>query len=261
MLLLAAPSGWRRRQRVDGAQRRARPAGRGGRTATLRDAATAGGLHGGSVAALRRPWLVAVARYARGDRGGGGCERATVAGRRVGAWCTWGASWVLGRKSGPDSPDLPNLSATALRPKNHSAPQMVSRTVSAGPPHAPARAYGAQPGRPLPQLARERSEQQQQATDGGGRQRWRHVSHRQLPNQQLRRPASPAPQTRPYALGATFASPLMIRSIASPPCGSVRLASNFRTNFISTGCVSPCWAAIRITRGLPMAFTKPRPSE
>ena len=31
-----------------------------------------GGLHGGFVAALRRPWLVAVARCARGDRGGGG---------------------------------------------------------------------------------------------------------------------------------------------------------------------------------------------
>jgi hypothetical protein len=30
-------------------------------------------------------------------------------------------------------------------------------------------------------LARERSEQQQQATDGGGRQRWRHVSHLRFP--------------------------------------------------------------------------------
>ena len=71
-------------------------------------------------------------------RTGRGCGPA-VAGRRVGAWCTWGASWVLGRESGSNLPDLPHLSATALRPKNRSAPQIARRTVSAGPPRAPAR--------------------------------------------------------------------------------------------------------------------------
>ena len=45
---------------------------------------------------------------------------------------------------------------------------------------SPATAPRTDPAPPL-QLARERSEQQQQATDGGGRQRWRHVSHPQLP--------------------------------------------------------------------------------
>lgn len=61
------------------------------------------------------------------------------------------------------------------------------------------------------------------------------------------------------AFGATFDSPLMMRSIASPPVGSVRLASIFRVNFISSGWVRPRSAAIFMTLGLPMSFTKARP--
>ncbi|TWE19075.1 hypothetical protein FB465_4177 [Kitasatospora atroaurantiaca] len=64
----------------------------------------------------------------------------------------------------------------------------------------------------------------------------------------------------PHALGATLARPLMMRSIASPPWGSVRLASILRTNFIRIGWVRPRWVASCITFGLPISFTKPRPS-
>ncbi len=63
-----------------------------------------------------------------------------------------------------------------------------------------------------------------------------------------------------HAFGATLLSPLMIRSIASPPVGSVRLARSFRVNFIRSGWVRPRWAAIFMTFGLPMSFTKARPS-
>ena len=63
-----------------------------------------------------------------------------------------------------------------------------------------------------------------------------------------------------HAFGATLLRPLMMRSIASPPVGSVRLASIFRVNFISSGWVRPRWAAIFMTFGLPMSFTKARPS-
>lgn len=63
-----------------------------------------------------------------------------------------------------------------------------------------------------------------------------------------------------HAFGATLLSPLMMRSIASPPDGSVRLASIFRVNFMSRGWVRPRCAAIFMTFGLPMSFTKARPS-
>lgn len=62
------------------------------------------------------------------------------------------------------------------------------------------------------------------------------------------------------AFGATFDRPLMMRSIASPPVGSVRLASIFRVNFIRIGCVRPRCVAIFMTFGLPIIFTKARPS-
>lgn len=62
------------------------------------------------------------------------------------------------------------------------------------------------------------------------------------------------------AFGATFDRPLMMRSIASPPVGSVRLASIFSVNFMSSGWVRPRWVAIFMTFGLPMSFTKARPS-
>ncbi len=65
---------------------------------------------------------------------------------------------------------------------------------------------------------------------------------------------------RGQALGATLLRPLMMRSIASPPVGSVRLASIFRVNFIRRGWVRPRWVAIFMTFGLPMSFTKARPS-
>ena len=52
----------------------------------------------------------------------------------------------------------------------------------------------------------------------------------------------------------------MMRSIASPPVGSVRLASILRVNFISSGWVRPRWVAIFMTFGLPISFTKARPS-
>lgn len=63
------------------------------------------------------------------------------------------------------------------------------------------------------------------------------------------------------ALGATFERPLMMRSIASPPVGSVRLASIFSVNFIRIGCVRPRSVAIFMIFGLPMSFTNARPSE
>lgn len=62
-----------------------------------------------------------------------------------------------------------------------------------------------------------------------------------------------------HAFGATLLRPLMMRSIASPPVGSVRLASIFRVNFIRRGWVRPRWVAIFMTFGLPMSFTKARP--
>lgn len=62
-----------------------------------------------------------------------------------------------------------------------------------------------------------------------------------------------------HAFGATLLKPLMMRSIASPPVGSVRLARSFRVNFISMGWLRPRWAAICMTFGLPMSFTKARP--
>lgn len=76
---------------------------------------------------------------------------------------------------------------------------------------------------------------------------------------QRARPRAPGPVLH-HAFGATLLRPLMIRSIASPPVGSVRLASIFRVNFISKGCVRPRSAAIFMTFGLPMSFTKARPS-
>lgn len=63
-----------------------------------------------------------------------------------------------------------------------------------------------------------------------------------------------------YAFGATFARPLMMRSIASPPVGSVRLAISLRVNRISIGWVRPRWAASFMTVGLLISFTKARPS-
>lgn len=64
---------------------------------------------------------------------------------------------------------------------------------------------------------------------------------------------------RPQAFGATFDSPLMMRSIASPPVGSVRLASILSVNFIRSGWVRPRWVATFMTFGLPISFTKARP--
>lgn len=61
------------------------------------------------------------------------------------------------------------------------------------------------------------------------------------------------------AFGATLDRPLMMRSIASPPVGSVRLASIFSVNFISSGCVRPRWVATFMTFGFPISFTKARP--
>ena len=56
--------------------------------------------------------------------------------------------------------------------------------------------------------------------------------------------ATGGPSGRPsaHAFGATLLRPLMMRSIASPPVGSVRLASIFSVNFISSGWVQ---AALR----------------
>ncbi len=51
----------------------------------------------------------------------------------------------------------------------------------------------------------------------------------------------------------------MMRSIASPPVGSVRFASILRVSFIRSGWVRPRWVAIFMTFGLPMSFTKARP--
>src|SRR6266545_4927661 len=63
-----------------------------------------------------------------------------------------------------------------------------------------------------------------------------------------------------HAAGAIRASPLMIRSIASPPWGSVRLAMSLSTNRISTGWGSPCRVPTFMTCGLPMSFTNQWPS-
>ena len=52
----------------------------------------------------------------------------------------------------------------------------------------------------------------------------------------------------------------MTRSMASPPVGSVRFASIFRAKRISTGWDRPRSVATFITLGLPMSFTKARPS-
>src|SRR5213080_3400425 len=51
----------------------------------------------------------------------------------------------------------------------------------------------------------------------------------------------------PHAAGARRLSPLMIRSIASPPRGSVRFAISFSTNRMSTGCGSACRVPILIS--------------
>src|SRR6185295_15676465 len=67
------------------------------------------------------------------------------------------------------------------------------------------------------------------------------------------------PLVRGQAFGATLLRPLMMRSIASPPVGSVRLARSLRVNFIRSGWVRPRWAAIFMTFGLPISFTKARP--
>ncbi len=73
-------------------------------------------------------------------------------------------------------------------------------------------------------------------------------------------PPTPRLSAPSHAFGATLLRPLMMRSIASPPVGSVRFASSFRVNFISSGWVRPRWVAICMTFGLPMSFTKARPS-
>ncbi|SCE19925.1 hypothetical protein GA0115240_142913 [Streptomyces sp. DvalAA-14] len=62
------------------------------------------------------------------------------------------------------------------------------------------------------------------------------------------------------ARGVILVRPLMMRSIASPPVGSVRLASSFRAKRISIGWVRPRWLHSWRTLGLPMSFTKARPS-
>ena len=54
--------------------------------------------------------------------------------------------------------------------------------------------------------------------------------------------------------------PLITRSMASPPDGSVRFASSFSVKRISIGCVRPRWVASFMTFGLPISFTKARPS-
>src|SRR2546423_1421915 len=63
-----------------------------------------------------------------------------------------------------------------------------------------------------------------------------------------------------HAAGARRLSPLMIRSIASPPLGSVRLAISFSTNRISTGCGSAWRVPIFMSCGLPISFTNQCPS-
>lgn len=72
-------------------------------------------------------------------------------------------------------------------------------------------------------------------------------------------PGCPRPQNAPQALGATLLRPLMTRSMASPPRGSVRLASILRVKRINSGWERPRSVASFMTFGLPISFTKTRP--
>ncbi len=115
-------------------------------------AAAVGGLRGVTVAALRRPWLVAVARFARGDKDGEGCGVSPLPGggsvggaagetiRQVGALYTLGQSSDIGSLDLHECPDMSDISVRRVTRCTRSDPSSgnsTHRTPPARPPHAP----------------------------------------------------------------------------------------------------------------------------
>src|SRR5690606_1964821 len=97
--------------------------------------------------------------------------------------------------------------------------------------------------------------------DDGHIRRQRHgLPSSVLPLRLVMRSITVLPHLLPHTAGATRTIALMIRSMASPPRGSVRCAISLSTNRIRVGCGMPCRTANRITCGWPISFTKIPPS-
>jgi hypothetical protein len=138
------------------------------------------------------------------DPKAGAVTRKARQGGESGALSGQGVTWSC--RNAPFAPVLVYEECPRVPKVTPVRPKSGCRTVSPPPsPRDPQPGNGARP-RPGPPLllARERSEQQQQATGGGGRQRWRHVSHLQLPQTAgyavppppLTPPSNPSPSIR-----------------------------------------------------------------